>query len=130
VYYFEPGVTAADEAEVIARFEEANRQWWELDVDRWIIGVKRYRPGECHTVHQDLHAGAAGRKLAGVVQLSDPDKYDGGALLMRFAHHAVPMPTTRGTLIAFPGWTVHEVEPVTRGERWSLCVNGWGPRLR
>jgi len=26
--------------------------------------------------------------------------------------------------------TVHEVEPVTSGERWSLIVNGYGPPLR
>jgi predicted 2-oxoglutarate/Fe(II)-dependent dioxygenase YbiX len=40
------------------------------------------------------------------------------------------MPRTRGTLVVFPGWTVHEVEPVTAGERWALIVNGWGPPLR
>jgi PKHD-type hydroxylase len=92
--------------------------------------VKRYAVGERHTAHQDLHAGAAGRKLAGVVQLSEPDDYAGGHLVMSFAHHRVPMPRARGTLVAFPGWTVHEVTPITRGVRWSLCVNGFGPRLR
>jgi hypothetical protein len=25
---------------------------------------------------------------------------------------------------------LHEVEPVTSGERWSLIVNGYGPPLR
>ncbi len=49
---------------------------------------------------------------------------------MSFAHHRIPMPRDRGTLVAFPGWTVHEVTPVTAGERWSPCVNGWGARLR
>ncbi len=29
-----------------------------------------------------------------------------------------------------PGWTLHEVTPIEAGERWSLCVNGWGNRLR
>ena len=49
---------------------------------------------------------------------------------MHFADHRLAMPRTRGTLMAFPGWTVHEVEPVASGERWALIVNGWGPPLR
>ncbi len=92
--------------------------------------MKRYRVGERHPEHQDLHAGAARRKFTGVVQLTDPHDYDGGALAVRNAHVRAAMPTTRGTLVAFPGWSNHEVEPVTRGERWSLCVNAWGAPLR
>jgi hypothetical protein len=128
-YFYEPDIDDGDRQAIHELFTAANRQWWGLEVDRWVIGVKRYAAGERHPLHQDLHAGAAGRKLAGVVQLSEPDDYDGGALVMRFAHHAVEMPRARGTLVAFPGWTVHEVTVVTRGVRWSLCVNGWGPRL-
>lgn len=129
-YFFEPGLTKPDEAAVIERFAEANRMWWNLEVDTWVIGVKRYGVGEGHVEHQDLHAGAAGRKLAGVVQLSTPDQYDGGALVLKFAHHEIEMPREQGTLVAFPGWTVHEVTRVARGQRWSLCINGWGRRLR
>ncbi len=92
--------------------------------------MKRYRAGERHARHQDLHPGAACRKFSGSVQLSYPDDYSAGGLVMHFADHRVAMPRTRGTLIAFPGWTVHEVEPVTSGERWALIVNGWGPPLR
>ncbi len=65
-----------------------------------------------------------------MVQLSDPTEYDGGALIVRSAHVRPVMPTTRGTLVASPGWTNHAVEPVARGERWSLCVNAWGAPVR
>jgi predicted 2-oxoglutarate/Fe(II)-dependent dioxygenase YbiX len=121
------------EAEVVARFETANRVWWGLDLTGWTCRLKRYEVGDSHLAHQDLHPGAARRKFAGVVQLSDPADYAGGALeviapLGGMSRHA--MPRTRGTLIAFPGWTMHEVRPVTAGTRWSLCVNGFGPRLR
>ena len=112
------------------RFEAANRLWWDLDITSWDVGVKHYRTGEGHPLHQDLHAGAARRKLARVIQLSEPDDYTGGELVMRFADQAVTMPKTLGTLVAFPGWTCHEVRPVTSGQRWSLYVNGRGPALR
>lgn len=129
-YYLEPKMSADDERAIVDRFAAANEAWWRLDLDRWPTGLKRYQPGERHPEHQDLHAGVAGRKLAGVVQLSQPEDYTGGNLIMRCAHERVRMPRTRGTLVAFPGWTVHEVEQVTRGERWVLCINGWGPPLR
>jgi hypothetical protein len=116
---------------VIQRFEQANAMWWDLDIDRWTIRVKHYKTGEFHAEHQDLHAhGGATRKFAAVVQLSDGDDYEDGDLAIYFAHHAIAAPRTRGTLVAFPGWTLHEVQEVASGERWSLCVNGWGPRLR
>ncbi len=40
---------------------------------------------------------------------------DGDALVVRNAHVRTAMPTTRGTLVAFPGWSNHEVEPVDAG---------------
>ena len=120
----------ADEAAVRGRFREANAAWWNLDLDRWDIHAKRYLRGDRHAEHQDLHAGAARRKLAGSVQLSHPDDYEGGDLLVHFTDRRIAMPRTRGTLVALPAWTVHEVEPVTAGERWALIVNAWGPPLR
>jgi len=116
---------------IVWRAEAANRTWWKLEVDTWYGGLKRYGVGDRHPAHTDWHPGASRRKLAGVVQLSDPDDYEGGALVVHGpAGQRLEMPKTRGTFITFPGWVVHEVKPVTAGERWSLCWNGWGPPLR
>lgn len=128
--YLLPELEAADERAILGRFRAANAEWWHLDLDRWDVMLKHYRPGDRHSVHQDLHPGAARRKLAGSVQLSHSDAYAGGDLVVHFAGQRVPMPRTCGTLVAFPAWTVHEVEPVTAGERLSLVVNAWGPPLR
>lgn len=119
-----------DRDAIVNRFREANAIWWQLDLDRWDVHVKRYGVGDRHTRHQDLHARAARRKLAGSVQLSDPGAYEGGDLVVHFAGQRIPMPRARGALVVFPGWTVHEIEAVTAGERWALIVNGWGPPLR
>lgn len=43
---------------------------------------------------------------------------------------AIAMPRDQGTVIAFPSWAVHEVQPVPSGERWVLQVMRWGERLR
>ncbi|MCS6786144.1 MAG: Fe2+-dependent dioxygenase [Thiobacillaceae bacterium] len=49
--------------------------------------------------------------------LSDPADYDGGELVIHdtYAHHAVKLPA--GSLVLYPCALVHEVTPVTRGER-------------
>jgi hypothetical protein len=110
----------------------ANDMWWQFDVRRWNAEVKRYTVGARHSLHQDAHPGAARRKLAGTVQLSEPDSYEGGDLVIVSALGAqrLTMPRARGSLVVFPGHTPHKVEPVTKGERWSLCFGGFGPPLR
>ena len=40
------------------------------------------------------------------------------------------MPRDRGSVIAMPAWTNHEVTKITKGERWPLIVNANGPKLR
>jgi PKHD-type hydroxylase len=49
--------------------------------------------------------------------LSPPESYDGGELIIRdsFADQSVKLPA--GDAIIYPGTTVHEVRPVTRGAR-------------
>lgn len=128
--YFLPELDDTTRADVVARFAEANAAWWGLEVTEWDVMVKRYRAGQRHVAHQDTHPGAADRKVAGIAQLSHPDEYAGGDLVLHFARMRLPMPREAGTLVAMPGWTVHEVEPIEHGERWSLIVNGRGPRLR
>jgi len=133
-YYWPFELDPDDHAAIVDRMDMANAAWWNLDVDTYTYGVKRYRPGRAelaaHEPHQDLYATRARRKLAGVVQLSHPADYAGGQLVIRLGNYRIAMPPEPGTLAVFPGFTVHEVTPVTRGERWSLCIFGWGPPLR
>ena len=51
--------------------------------------------------------------------LSDPDEYDGGALVIEdtFGAHEVKLPA--GHLIVYPGTSLHRVTPVTRGARYA-----------
>ena len=125
-----PVLEPDDERAVLDRIREANDAWWCLAIDEWDTKSKRYRPGDQLIAHQDIHAGAARRKIAASVQLSDPTDYEGGDFVVWFNNERIPMPRTRGTVIVLPGWTVHAVEEVTSGERWSLLANGWGPPLR
>lgn len=69
------------------------------------------------------------RKLSVSIQLSDPNEYEGGDLLI---HNGDVFSATKqkGMAIFFPSYTLHEVTPVTKGERYSLVVWVHGPNLR
>ncbi|HYE38562.1 MAG TPA: Fe2+-dependent dioxygenase [Ramlibacter sp.] len=49
--------------------------------------------------------------------LSDPDDYDGGELVMREPQGERRLKLPAGDLVLYPGTTLHEVMPVTRGAR-------------
>ena len=71
------------------------------------------------------------RKLSFVLQLSNPDDYEGGNLqLLDEADNSYIAPRKRGTVILFDSRTRHRVLPVKSGLRKSVV--GWvvGPRWK
>jgi len=64
------------------------------------------------------------RKLSFSLQLSDPKNYEGGDLCLYEGDKPLSgVPKEQGTIILFPSYVLHEVTPVTKGERNSLV--GW-----
>ena len=70
------------------------------------------------------------RKLSMVCQLSDPDSYSGGDLLIHTKNQPILMPRELGAVICFPSWQLHEVTPVYKGTRRSLVLWVSGPPFR
>jgi len=70
------------------------------------------------------------RKLSFVMQLSDPSEYEGGELLLHNSMDPITIEKRKGRIILFPSYTLHEVTPVTQGERYSLVNWVHGPLLR
>jgi PKHD-type hydroxylase len=55
--------------------------------------------------------------------LSDPETYDGGALVIETSGGEDEIKLPAGSLVAYPSTTLHRVAEVTRGER--LAAVGW-----
>lgn len=72
--------------------------------------------------HQDFGETAPGRKLSLSLQLSDPNAYDGGDLQLKYGANPETMVKKRGHIVVFPAWALHQVTPVTRGNRQSLVA--------
>ena len=62
------------------------------------------------------------RKLSLSIQLTDPKEYEGGELYLHENEEGKEMKKGQGDLVLFPSYILHEVKPVTKGERNSLVT--------
>jgi len=121
---------------LISVVAEANRTVFDFALTEFAESPQIARYGAERAGHFDWHsdigdgAVAGRRKLTLVVQLSDPDDYEGGALEVMPAANLLTAPRTRGTAAIFPAFALHRVTPVTRGARASLTVWAHGPAFR
>ena len=97
-------------------------QFYDWHVDAW---TKPYKKGENWPHLEGLY-----RKLSVTVCLNDTTEYEDGQLEMgmnarpdhnRDIHDLRPL-STQGTVIVFPSYEWHRVQPVTKGTRYSLVV--------
>ena len=82
----------------------------------------RYRPGMSYGEHlDDPIMGAEGVKfrsdIAVTVFLNSPGEYDGGELVIRTAAGEQVVKAAAGDALLYPAGHIHQVNPVTRGER-------------
>jgi|TARA_R110000823_G_scaffold55949_1_gene136361 PKHD-type hydroxylase len=80
--------------------------------------------------HQDFGAANVSRKLSMVLQLSDPNDYEGGELQILTSGQPTGMQKKRGLITVFPAWTLHQVTPVVRGTRQTLVTWVSGPAFK
>ena len=79
--------------------------------------------------HQDFGDGIS-RKLSLVLQLTDPSEYEGGNLQIMTSGEPQNVRKQRGIVAAFPSYTLHQVTPVTQGNRQSLVAWVSGPQFK
>jgi predicted 2-oxoglutarate/Fe(II)-dependent dioxygenase YbiX len=70
------------------------------------------------------------RKLSLSLQLTDPHTYEGCDLELSYGDGVKQAPRSRGTLIAFPSYVLHQVTPIVSGTRKSLVIWASGPDFR
>ena len=84
--------------------------------------LTRYQPGMRYGAHTDaaflqLPAQTIRSDISCTVFLNDPEEYEGGELHVRLGDADIRFKLQPGEAILYPSDTLHEVEPVTRGER-------------
>ncbi|AJA09866.1 PKHD-type hydroxylase [Sphingopyxis fribergensis] len=84
--------------------------------------MTRYTPGMHYGLHPDaayipLPDGQLRTDVSCTIFLNDPADYDGGALRVQLGNADLRFKEAPGVAVVYPSHTLHEVEPVTRGER-------------
>jgi PKHD-type hydroxylase len=104
-----------------------NFQFFQFD----LFGLSDYlqftnykAPGGKYGKHVDRTYDIPVRKLSVSIQLNDPKDYEGGELKLYIGEDkdALVMNKNQGSLIVFPSYVLHEVMPITKGERNSLVT--------
>lgn len=116
----------------------ANKDWFGFHVDNLeYVQLAQYdgnNRGE-YKKHNDvfwINNSNKHRKLSAIVQLSDPSEYEGGNLKF-FECLSYPDEVEikqQGTVIFFPSFVYHQVDPVLSGTRYSLAAWFEGPKWR
>jgi PKHD-type hydroxylase len=84
--------------------------------------MTKYTPGMRYGAHTDmayimLPNGAIRSDLSCTIFLNDPEAYEGGALKIQLGTKEIRFKLKPGQAVVYPSDTLHEVEPVTKGER-------------
>lgn len=110
-------------AEVIQRINKKHYHFKLLGFKECIQFTKYFEPGDHYGWHMDYGTGRMSqRKLSAVIQLTDPNTYEGGNTELLYGSEPAVAGKQLGTLILFPSYTMHRVTPVTKGTRYSAVV--------
>jgi len=109
----------------------ANNYWWQYNITHanqteFLI----YKPNGHYNPHVDtfhIH-GNETRKLTVLAFLNDD--YEGGKFFLN-SHGTIKYPKqSKGTVLVFPSYMIHGVEPVTKGVRYSCVTWLVGPYFK
>ncbi len=84
--------------------------------------LARYEPGMTYGAHADapylpLPNGPLRSDVSATIWIADPETYDGGELRIHLGSENVTVKGEPGSVVLYPSTTLHEVVPVTRGQR-------------
>lgn len=112
---------------------DLNSNFFKFELYGMVEGLQftHYKqPDGQYKKHVDRALNTKTRKLSISIQLSNPKSYKGGELYLYGSEEGDIVPKEQGTLIAFPSYSLHEVKPVTKGERFSLVCWITGPAFK
>lgn len=123
----------------------ANKSWGFNLSHQEDVQFTEYEPRGHYTWHNDaiqnpMNLKNITRKLSMVVQLSKPEKYEGGGFRFNLRgldsqvdDNIMSPPSEfkqQGSIIVFPSFLWHKVEPITKGIRHSLVMWALGEKWK
>lgn len=115
---------------------DSNSIMWNFDLRSFKDYIQYTEYDSSIEGHYDYHidvgnkAPSCFRKLSIVIQLSDPEEYEGGDLVLRLGKEETKIEKRKGLCVVFPTYFLHKVYPVTSGIRRSLVSWISGPPFK
>jgi len=105
----------------------ANFNLWKFDINHFKDSIQYSEYHADDNDHYDWHIDlgpypVSTRKISIVVQLSDPDEYEGGDFQIKTSNDEETLVKSKGSVVMFPSYLMHRVTPVTKGVRKSLVL--------
>jgi PKHD-type hydroxylase len=111
---------------LVGEINDINEKFFKFNLFGFLEGLQFTQydaPTGKYGKHVDRGYGMPIRKLSFSLQLSDPEDYNGGDLVIYNGNKPVKTKKQRGYMLVFPSFSVHEVTKLTKGTRYSLV--GW-----
>jgi len=109
----------------------ANHYWWKYNITHSNqTEFLMYEPNGHYTAHVDTfhtHSDET-RKLTVLTFLNDD--FEGGKFFINADGNPYYPPQEKGTVLVFPSYFIHGVEPVTKGTRYSVVTWMVGPYFK
>jgi PKHD-type hydroxylase len=89
--------------------------------------LARYEPGMKYGTHADaaflpLPNGPLRSDVSGTLWIADPASYQGGELTIHLGSENITVKGEPGSMVVYPSTLLHEVKPVTEGQRLVLIT--------
>jgi PKHD-type hydroxylase len=116
--------------------DQANRLYFHFNL-KYLENMQflEYRVNGMYDWHIDIAGNEERfwtRKINALLFLSDRKEYEGGQLIFNLAKTArgKNLPQEQGSVILFPSYQAHKVEPVTSGLRYTLSAIAHGDSFK
>jgi|TARA_Y100001938_G_scaffold150683_1_gene242794 PKHD-type hydroxylase len=113
---------------LVTMVKDANNELWNFELTGFLEDLqyttyngKGKKKGDHYGAHLDFD-GNCTRKISIVVQLTEPEEYEGGELEIYTWDRPFVADKTIGSCVLFPSFLLHKVTPVTKGKRNSLVL--------
>jgi PKHD-type hydroxylase len=111
---------------------DVNTYRYRMDIDGFCdpIQFTKYSTDGEYNWHIDIGQNSSMRKLTAILNLDDPQSYEGGGTDIMYSKDVEKCPKEQGTLIVFPSYILHRGGLVTSGTRHILVAWAGGSHYR
>lgn len=120
---------------IAAAVGKANAEYYKYDLYGITHALQLLHYKDVEHGHYDWHVdcgngSSATRKISVSVPLTPSNRYQGGDLLINNNGNVINTVKEQGCVHMFPSYLLHQVTPVTSGERWVIVIWINGPRFK